>query len=53
MGDLTCKGGEDERVKPLSTQKSRPVSNESKLEMPLETHTSSELLKKDWFAHLS
>lgn len=29
MGDLTCKGGEDERVKPLSTCNNRP-----KLEMP-------------------
>lgn len=44
MGDLTCKWGEDKRVKPLSTHNSKSESNESKLEMILETHTSNELL---------
>lgn len=47
MGDLSCKGGEDERVKPLSAHSNRP-----KLETPLETHISKELLPKAWFAHL-
>lgn len=53
MGDLTCKWEEDERVKPLSTHNSRPVSNEPKLETPLEAHTSNEFFQKAWFAYLS
>lgn len=44
MRDLTCRWGEDKRVKPLSTHNSRFVSNGPKLEMLLETHTSKELL---------
>lgn len=45
-GDLTCKWGEDKRVKPLSTHNSKAVSNEPKLEMLLQTHTSNVCLKK-------